>query len=133
MLILSTPFLKIKQQSSSWPSYCKSEEEKNNYISEFLQHDRVQLEPTVVMKNPGLRSLAKLMLNGFWGKFGQKLPKQSSVICEPKELFDLLTNPSIEVNGIQEINQDVVIDNWSFIDECIDPLPTTNVIIASFL
>ena len=32
-------------------------------------------DPTKIQKNPGLRTLAKMMLNSMWGKFGQRTNK----------------------------------------------------------
>jgi len=29
--------------------------------------EHIQLDPNKIEKNPGLRSIAKLMLNSFWG------------------------------------------------------------------
>ena len=56
-------FLKIKQESSGSPEGCDTEEKKREYIGEKLKRKRNKIE-----KNPGLRALAKLMLNSFWGK-----------------------------------------------------------------
>ena len=48
-------WLKIKEEASSWPEHFK---------------EKIQvLEPVKIQKNPGLRTLAK-MLNSMWGKFG---------------------------------------------------------------
>ncbi len=49
------------------------------------------LEYRRIHKNPGLRSLAKLMLNSFWGKFGQRSNMtQLQHTDKPKVYFDLL-------------------------------------------
>ena len=40
------------------------EEDKQQYVQRYLEHEGVQLEN--IEKNPGLRSLSKLMLNSFW-------------------------------------------------------------------
>ena len=56
-------FLKLKQENSGWPDWCLSEEDKQRYIQEYFEREGVQLAYEHVQKNPGLRSLAKLMLN----------------------------------------------------------------------
>ena len=33
----------------------------------------IALEPSLIQKNPGRKATAKLMLNSFWGKFGENL------------------------------------------------------------
>ena len=59
-------FLKTKQQASGWPAGVVTEEQKQAYVDEYLEHEGVQLDSTKIEKNPGLRSLSKLCLNSFW-------------------------------------------------------------------
>ena len=66
-------FLKIKQESSGWPRPDMTEEEKREYIDYYKREQGVELDYKKIAKNPGLRSVAKLALNSFWGKFGQRL------------------------------------------------------------
>ena len=61
-------FLKIKQEASGYPKECVTPEQKELYVSEYLEHEGIELDPDKITHNPGLRSLAKLMLNSFWGK-----------------------------------------------------------------
>lgn len=70
----------------------------------------------------------------FLGKFGQRdnLTK-TSIINDPEELFQLVTNPCVDVNGLQEVNSEVLLVNWNYKTEAIEPLPTTNVVIASYV
>jgi len=51
-------FLKIKQESSGWPSYCQTEEDKDQYIQEYFEKEGIRLDKANIRKNPGLRSLA---------------------------------------------------------------------------
>lgn len=127
-------FIKIKQEASGWPKKCKTEEEKNKYIQEFFEREDVKLEYAMIMENPGLRSLAKLVLNSFWGKFGQRenQPK-TKIINEPSELFAMFTNPGIYINGLLPVNEKTLIVSYEYIDEAYDPLPTVNVAIAAYV
>ena len=61
-------FLKIKQEASGYPKGCETEEQKQVYVNEYYEHEGIQLEKEKIVRNPGLRALAKLMLNSFWGK-----------------------------------------------------------------
>ncbi len=61
-------FLKIKQEASGYPKDCVTLEQKRTYVVEYLEHEGIELDPEKIMHNPGLRALAKLMLNSFWGK-----------------------------------------------------------------
>jgi len=56
-------FLKIKQESSGFPSWCTTEEDKQRYITEYRENEGITLDYHKIVKNPGLRALAKLMLN----------------------------------------------------------------------
>ena len=60
--------MRLKQQADGWPSWAKTEEQKEQYLRQYLEREGIQLDPAAIEKNPGLRSLAKLMLNSFWGK-----------------------------------------------------------------
>ena len=59
-------FLKIKQEASGYPKDCVTEEQKQAYIEEYYEHEGIRLDPEKIEYNPGLRSLAKLMLNSLW-------------------------------------------------------------------
>ena len=65
-------FLKLKQESSGYPQNVKTEEEKQAYIDQYLDHEGILLDKECIDKNAGLRSLSKLALNSFYGKFGQR-------------------------------------------------------------
>lgn len=56
-------FLKIKQESSGWPGWCKTEADKELYVNNYKDREGVRLDPDSIAKNPGRRSLAKLLLN----------------------------------------------------------------------
>lgn len=59
-------FIRIKQEASGWPGHCVTDEQKNAYIEEFFDKEGIRMGFDKILKNPGLRSLAKLMLNSFW-------------------------------------------------------------------
>ena len=65
-------FLKIKQEASGYPKDCVTEEQKQAYIDEYYEHEGIRLDPEKIEYNPGLRSLAKLMLNSLWGMLYKK-------------------------------------------------------------
>ena len=60
-------FLKIKQEASGYPKDWVTDEQKQAYIDEYYKHEGIRLDPEKIEYNPGLRSLAKLMLNSLWG------------------------------------------------------------------
>ena len=71
-------WLKLKEESSGWPAHVGNDAEKQQHVADYYGREGIQLDPTRIEKNPGLRSLAKIMLNSIWGKFGQK-PNKTQV------------------------------------------------------
>nr|DAC81407.1 TPA_asm: PolB-C [Rhodactis coral adintovirus] len=126
-------FLKIKQEASGWPSWCGTQEQKEQYIQEYQDKEGISLDPEKVKKNPGLRSLAKLMLNSFWGKFGQQenMP-QVELVKDPERYFRLLTCQSTQVKHIQFVNDECIEMHYTHGDGFVAPSDKTNVVIAAF-
>ncbi|XP_030761194.1 uncharacterized protein LOC115886248 [Sitophilus oryzae] len=126
-------FLKIKQESSGWPSYCTTPESKDQYVREYLAREGVTLDPEKVSVNPGLRQLGKAVITSFWGKLGQRENQgKTAIVNKPEALFSMLTNPATDVNSILPVNDDTLLVNWSFKDEAYDILPTVNVCLAAY-
>jgi hypothetical protein len=46
-----------------WPDWCKTELQKQKYISLYEENEGIQLDYDAIQRNPGKRMLAKLMLN----------------------------------------------------------------------
>ena len=64
-------FLQMETQASGYPSNVTMREQKNEYIRQYEKHEGVCLDLDKIEHNPGLRSIGKLALNSFYGKFGQ--------------------------------------------------------------
>ncbi|XP_032236055.2 uncharacterized protein LOC5510896 [Nematostella vectensis] len=126
-------FLKLKQQASGWPVWCETESDKDQYIRDYEEKEGIKLEWGEIKKNPGLRSLAKLMLNSFWGKFGQrnKLTKVE-LVTESKRFFKLLGCRSNVVKNVQMVNEESLEVYYAHGEEFIESAKNTNVVIASF-
>ena len=65
-------FLQMKTQASGYSSNVTMCEQKNEYIRQYEKHEGVHFDPNKIKHNPGLRSIGKLALNSFYGKFGQR-------------------------------------------------------------
>ena len=71
------------QEASGPPDWIKTPEDAKEYIDRYFEKEGVSLDGEKIEKNPGMRALAKLCLNSFWGKFGQRLNlKQSQFFHE---------------------------------------------------
>ncbi len=51
-----------------WPPWVQTEEDKEQFLVEYEQREGIELDPTQIEVNKGLRFIAKLALNSFWGK-----------------------------------------------------------------
>ena len=59
-------FLKLKLEASGWPSWCKTEEDKDAFVRQCEEKEGFKLDPANMAFNSALRQLAKLCLNSFW-------------------------------------------------------------------
>ncbi|XP_024944125.1 uncharacterized protein LOC112494866 [Cephus cinctus] len=126
-------FLKIKQEASVWPRECSDDESKKLYVEEYDRVEGIRLDPANIKSNPGLRAVAKLCLNSFWGKFGQRenLPK-TEIVTTRQKLVSLLTCPEVEITGILPVDDEVLYVNTRSTSESVIPTAYTNVVIAAY-
>ena len=92
-------WLKIKQESAGYPAWADTPDKQAQYCTNYEEHQGIALDPDRLLKNPGRKATAKLMLNSFWGKFGENLNKSKVYfITEPAHLYALLyaTTANIE-------------------------------------
>ena len=102
-------FLKAKQESSGWPSDCVTDEQKEAYIAEYEAHEGVLLDKDKIMVNPGRKAVAKVMLNSFWGKFGEADNKpQTRTLQNASDWDKLMADDSVIVKSINVYNEDVL-------------------------
>jgi len=103
-------WLKIKQEASGWPKWVGDNETKRqHYIREYYEHEGIQLEYDKIEHNPGLRALAKMMLNSMWGKFGQRLNKtQVKEFGNPRAFHRFPDTDSLDVRHASVKNDHLV-------------------------
>ena len=75
-------FLNLKQESSGYPQNVTSEKERQEYIDNYFNHEGIMLDKDCIHKNPGLRSLSKIALNSFYGKFFQRTNMKKNNVCK---------------------------------------------------
>ncbi|XP_036144598.1 uncharacterized protein LOC118646236 [Monomorium pharaonis] len=123
-------FLQLKQEASGWPSECQDDDvAKKRYLREYEKTEGIVFEKNNIARNPGLRSVAKLCSNSFWGKFGQRvnLPK-TEIVKSFQHFVTLLTSPEHEITGILP----VMYVSWRLREEAVVASPITNVVIAAY-
>ncbi|KAJ8018953.1 hypothetical protein HOLleu_42763 [Holothuria leucospilota] len=127
-------FLKVKQEASGWPDWCVTEADRQRYLTEYAANEGITLEQSKIEKNPGLRALAKLMLNSFWGKFGQREDLvKTEIVDEPSRLYDLMKSyDETEVKDVRFINDEILEVHYKDKENFIYTNSRVNVVIAAF-
>ena len=126
-------FLKIKQESSGYPDWCSSDEDKEKYIKEYKDRQGIQLDKTKIDKNSGLRAIAKLCLNSLWGKFGQRTNmKQTEIITTKAQFIEIITNEKYDNINWIELNNNKMEISYDIKDKYIENDFNTNIAIACF-
>ena len=126
-------FLKIKAEASGYPSHLDTSEGKLEYIENYRKHEGVSLERGKIEKNSGLRSLAKLALNSFYGKFGQRQNmKKCQFVTDAGIMYSLLSDPTKKISDFHIVSQDMMVFEYTRAQEFESTDPKTNVIVAAF-
>ena len=127
-------WLKIKQEPSGWPDWVGDDETKRHqYIHDYYQNEGIQLDYDKIEHNPGLRALAKMMLNSMWGKFGQRQNKtQVKEFDNPPKFHSFLNTDTLDVRHVSVVNDDIVEVHYQLQEEDIPVSPNLNVFVACF-
>ncbi len=127
-------FLKLKQEASDWPSDVRNDPlKRQQYLRNYKDHEGINLDEAKIEKNAGKRSLAKLMLNSFWGKFGQGSNKcKVESITNPTRFYQLLRDDSYHIHSMRVVNDEMIEMVYNYQPEC-DPVQINiNIFIACF-
>ena len=127
-------FLKIKQEASGWPEWVADDQDKRQqYLDDYQAKEGIALDPDKIDKNPGRRSLAKMMLNSFWGKYGQQGNKsQVQSISSPTKLYELLNDDSRELQTLRVMNDEMIEVVYKRVDEEETVQVNINIFVACF-
>uniref|UniRef100_A0A915K640 DNA-directed DNA polymerase n=1 Tax=Romanomermis culicivorax TaxID=13658 RepID=A0A915K640_ROMCU len=99
----------MKLECEGYSARAQMDEQKWGYEMEVYNREYISLDPSKISKHPGKRSLAKLMLNSFWRKFGQQNNKDKTIIYNaPKEFFELVMNIVNIIKYVRLINEQLV-------------------------
>ena len=129
-------FMQVKQEASGWPSWVKTETDQENFIKQCEKKNGIKLDPEKVEKNAGLRQLAKLMLNSFWGKFAQRENMPKTTYCNPEEWFKMFNDETLEISEADLVgtgNMEKMMVKYRYKEEFIVPNDKVNVAIASYV
>jgi G:T-mismatch repair DNA endonuclease (very short patch repair protein) len=130
-------FLKFKEEASGYPDNVNSEREKTEYIDKFMEKEGILLDKDNIKANPGIRSVMKLMLNSFWGRFGMQTNKmQVKYITKLSDWYALIEDDRFVIQDISMEIPDVLIVYYIQNEKYNDggnAINQINVVIASFV
>ena len=125
-------FLKVKQEASGFPEGIDDDLKKQEYCDKYYQQEGIQLSKENIVKNPGLRQVAKLALNSFYGKFGQRQIKaQSKLLTKLEDFYSMLTDPSLNITNWHVLTSDILHVEYSLKKNFELPNLFGNVVIAA--
>ena len=104
-------WFKIKQESASYPAWATTPADKAQYVWQYKQREGIDLDPDLIVKNARRKATAtaKLMLNSFWGKFGENLYKPTTeAVYMAHHLFALVLNLFNDICQVRLSNNDTL-------------------------
>jgi len=141
-------WLKLKRESSGWPGWVMTEEDKLNFLRMFEKREGIQLdrEPMDRLKpgekNHGTYALSKLLQNSSYGKFGQRNNLRKSLYANCSEechdgnvakFLDVMFGPEFTVSSCVAMTDESVWLEYVNRGEFVESLPNTNPIIAAMV
>ena len=125
-------FLKIKQESSGYPDWCKTEADKIKFKQDYYEAEGIRLEN--VEKNKGRRGISKISLNSLWGKLAQRdNMTKTEYVSDPSVYFELVTNPLKKVKNVEVFGEQFLLINWEDLESIVEPHACSNVVVGSFV
>ena len=127
-------WLKIKEEASGWPPHVGSDPTmQGQHLADYQSREGITLEPSRVQKNPGLRTLAKMMLNSMWGKFGQRTNKtQVQEFDDPQKFTAFLESDKVDIRYVGVLSEERVEIHYRHEVEDDPVAPNLNIFVACF-
>jgi len=136
---LMTPYIMkmeaIKIQASGPPSSCQTPDEIMTFVRQYKEREGVDLDPTKLQFNAGMRSLGKIAMNSFWGRLAMRENLNNvEIIYEPSDLYEKLLDPDVQVSSLIPLPEDnSLVMKWKYDADVAQVQPTTNHVLASFV
>ena len=107
--------------------------ETSTTLDDYRDKEGIELGPEKIEKNPGLRTLAKMMLNSMWGKFGQRTNKtQVREFDDPKKFSTFCISDILQIKYVGIQSDDRVIVQYTLQEEDESISPNLNIFVACF-
>ncbi|XP_055339180.1 uncharacterized protein LOC129588818 [Paramacrobiotus metropolitanus] len=126
-------FLKVKLEASGWPSWCKTQRQKDDFIRRVKEREGIDLDPEAMLYDAGRRNVAKNCLNCLWGKQGQQDDmSRTKLIYKVKDYVDLIRSKAVEILDVFAIKDACRMVTYRQSDDYNEGSNATNVAVAAF-
>ena len=106
--------LKGKAEASGFPAACTTDQQKDQFIEEFLEKEGVKLDKDNIIFDSGQRTDRKDKLNCLWGFFGLNPEKTFfKILYKPEELDYLMDDDQYDIQHIDFCDEDFIQVNYS--------------------
>ena len=128
-------WLKIKEEASGWPPHVGNDPTmQHQHLADYETHEGIKLDPAKIQKNPGLRTLAKMMLNSMWGKFGQRTNKtQVQEFDDPQKFTAFLKSDKFDIRYVGVLTEERMEIHYKCEMEDDPVSPNLNIFVACFM
>nr|CAD2195420.1 unnamed protein product [Meloidogyne enterolobii] len=126
-------FMTQKIHSSGFDNSIKGDKLKEDkFMEECLEMFGIKIEREKMVANKGKRTQAKLCLNNLWGRFSLRNfgLSQCKITDDPNELAKMCDDPSITINSIDELTEEVILINYIKKKDWVEEHDSSNVIIS---
>ena len=127
-------WLKIKTEASGWPKDVGADERKRQqFLRDFKEREGIELEYEKMVPNPGLKQLAKMMLNSMRGKFGQR-PNKTQVVefNDPRHFHKFLDSDKHDITYVSVLDSERVEIHYHEQEEDMTISPNLYIFVACF-
>ena len=127
-------WLKIKEEASGWPSDVGDDPlKRERHLDDYRDKEGIEMDPEKIEKNPGLRTLAKMLLNSMWGKFGQRTNKtQVREFDDPKKFSTFCISDTLQIKYVGIQSDDCVKVQYTLQEEDESISLNLNIFVACF-
>ena len=105
---------------------------RQRHLDDYRDKEEIELGPEKIKKNPGLRTLAKMMLNSMWGKFGQRTNKTQVRELDDPQKFSTSDSDTLQIKYIGIQSEDRVEVQYTLQEEDESIFPNLNIFVACF-
>ena len=105
-------FFALKTAKSGWPSYCKTNEDKEKYVAKINSQLGTSLIEDDFESNESVKFVAKILLNSLWGKLSENRANRGSNIyltsSDIKRYYAILADKEKELTGFNIISDNLM-------------------------